>query len=156
MTPSPQVDPTDHEVLALLQEDARRSLADIGERVALSPTAVKRRIDRLERAGIIQGYSARIDYDKLGWPLEAFTELRFVGTTSPAEMDSTTTGLPEVRGVFTTAGNQDALVWVRVRGVDHLKDVIGRLRAAENVVGTRTHIILASHVKHDWRPGPID
>jgi Lrp/AsnC family leucine-responsive transcriptional regulator len=149
----PDLDGTDYEILGLLQQDARRTVADIAERVSLSPTAVQRRIQRLEQSGVITGYSAHVDYTRLGWGLEAFTELRFTGTTNPAEMDSTAAGLPEVQAVFTTAGNHDALVWIRVRDVGHLKDVIDRLRNTGNVVDTRTHIVLASHVKHDWRPG---
>ncbi len=150
----PELDPTDHEILALLQEDGRRTVADVAARVALSPTAVQRRIQRLEADGVITGYSAHVDYTRLGWGLEAFTELRFTGTTNPAEMDKTAADLPEVQAVFTTAGNHDALVWIRVRDVSHLRDVIDRLRNTGSVVDTRTHIVLASHVKHDWRPGP--
>ncbi|MEA2177576.1 MAG: Lrp/AsnC family transcriptional regulator, leucine-responsive regulatory protein, partial [Solirubrobacteraceae bacterium] len=56
------LDAVDHEILGLLSEDARRTLSDIGERVALSAPAVKRRIDRLERLGVITGYTAVLDH----------------------------------------------------------------------------------------------
>ena len=151
-TAADPVDQIDEEILALLQEDARRTVADIALHVALSATAVKRRIERLEAAGVILGYSVRIDYAKLGWGLEAFTELTFTGATTPDEMDELAGRLPEVEAVYTTAGNHDVLALVRATDVDHLRQVIDRLRATGKILSTRTHVVLASHVKVDWRP----
>ena len=54
----PDLDDVDHAIIGLLTEDARRTLSDIGERVALSAPAVKRRVDRLESLGVIAGYTA--------------------------------------------------------------------------------------------------
>jgi Lrp/AsnC family leucine-responsive transcriptional regulator len=111
---TPEIDGTDHEIIALLQADGRRSLADISSHVTLSSSAVKRRIDHLERIGVIVGYTALIDDAKLGRPLEAFTELRFAGTTKVDDIAGVATDVPEVQAVFTMAGDPDALVWLRV------------------------------------------
>ena len=146
-------DPTDLRILGLLQEDGRRSVSDIATHVSLSPTAVKRRIDRLIAAGVITGYSARIDFAQLGWTLSAFVELRFEGTTTPQEMDRAVSGIPEVTAVYTMAGDFDVIALVRARDVHHLREVIHRLRAFGGIVGTRTHVILQDHVKDDWQPG---
>lgn len=145
-------DDTDFEILALLQEDGRRPVSDIAARVTLSATAVKRRIERMELAEIVTGYSATIDYAKLGWPLSAFVELRFEGTTSPGDMDAAVASIPEVSAVYTTAGDQDVIALARARSVDHLRDVIHRLRASGRIVATRTHVILDAHIKHAWGP----
>ena len=142
-----EIDGTDLEILALLEEDARRSLADVGRRVSLSPPAVKRRMDRLEELGVITGYTVTVDHAKLGRPLEAFVELRFAGNTKVDDISAIAQGLGEVRTVFTTAGDPDALVWLRVRDVDHLKDVIDSLRRSGKVVGTKTLMVLAA-----WSP----
>jgi len=64
------VDGTDLEIIALLERDGRLTLAEIGKKVSLSPPAVKRRLDRLEAEGVITGYSAQVDYAKLGQPIE--------------------------------------------------------------------------------------
>jgi Lrp/AsnC family leucine-responsive transcriptional regulator len=152
--PDASVDPTDFQILALLQEDGRRAVSDMAGRVALSSTAVKRRIERLEAAGVITGYSARLDYSRLGWHLSAFVELRFEGTTTPQQMDKAASGIPEVTAIYTTAGDFDVIALVRAKDVDHLREVIHRLRASGRIVGTRTHVILQAHVKDDWRPNP--
>src|SRR5882724_357991 len=111
------LDVTDQTILELLRENARRTFGDIGERVGLSAPAVKRRIDRLEAAGIILGYTVRVDHAKLGRPLEAFTELRFSGDARVDAIAGIATDIPEVEAVFTIAGDPDALAWIRVADV---------------------------------------
>jgi Lrp/AsnC family transcriptional regulator, leucine-responsive regulatory protein len=136
------LDPTDHQILDLLSQNARRTMADIGERVSLSASAVTRRIERLERAGVIAGYTVVIDHGKAGRPIEAFTEVRFAGTADLREIKETAMQLPEVQAVFTTAGDPDALVWLQVPDVERLGQVIEQLRRRGRVAGTKTLIVL--------------
>jgi len=69
------MDQIDHQIIALLRENARRSFQDIGSRVSLSAPAVKRRVDKLERDGVIKGYAATVDPAALGWNTMAIVEL---------------------------------------------------------------------------------
>lgn len=147
MDPGSEIDGTDLEIVDLLIRDGRRTLADIGEQVSLSPPAVKRRLDRLEAEGVITGYSAHIDYAKLGRPIEAFTELRFAGRTKVADIEGIAADLPEVDAVYTTAGDPDALVHMRVRDVTDLTRVIDLLRRTGKVTGTKTLIVVASEAR---------
>ena len=150
MAPPRDLDATDVQILELLEADARRTLADIGSRVGLSAPAVKRRIDRLETLGIITGWTITVDHDRLGRPLEAFTELRFAGGTSVDDITATASKLPEVRAVFATAGDPDALCWIRVRDIADLKRVVDQLRRSGGVMGTKTLMVIDT-----WtRPGP--
>jgi Lrp/AsnC family transcriptional regulator, leucine-responsive regulatory protein len=136
------LDAIDYRLVDLLRADARQRLSDLGEQVNLSTSAVKRRVDRLEASGIITGYRAVIDQSKLGRHLEAFTELTFDGDTKVADISSVAESLPEVQAVFTTAGDPDALVWIRVKDVDDLTRVIDLLRRSGRVTGTKTLIVL--------------
>jgi Lrp/AsnC family leucine-responsive transcriptional regulator len=140
----PDVDATDLEIIELLRRDARRTFADIAERVALSAPAVKRRVDRLERDGFITGYTVRVDHAKLGQPLQAFTELRFAGNATVEEIAGIGGDIPEVQTIFTTAGDPDALAWIRVRDVEDLKRVIDLLRRSGRVTGTKTLMVLGT------------
>jgi DNA-binding Lrp family transcriptional regulator len=141
-----ELDATDHRILELLVQDARRSASEIGRLVGLSPPAAKRRIDRLESDGFVRGYTAVIDHGLLGEHIDAFIELRFAPATQVAEIDTAVVHLPEVVESFTLAGDPDALVRVRVRGLEHLKDVVDRIRRGRRggpkVLGTRTVIVL--------------
>jgi Lrp/AsnC family leucine-responsive transcriptional regulator len=142
--PDTDPDPTDRTILGLLAENARRTLGDIGQHVGLSAPAVKRRIDRLEAAGVILGYTTRLDHAKLGRPLEAFTELRFSGDARVDAIAGIAADIPEVEAVFTIAGDPDALAWIRVSDVHELKRVIDRLRGSGDVIGTKTLMVLGT------------
>ena len=104
-----ELDPIDHHIIELLSHNARRTMADIGEQVSLSASAVTRRIERLERTGVIAGYTVVVDHRKAGRPIQAFTEVRFAGTADLQEIKETAMQLSEVQAVFTTAGDPDAL-----------------------------------------------
>lgn len=143
--PERELDPTDHRILALLTENARRSLADIGGQVALSPSAVARRIERLERLGVITGYTVTVDHARAGRPIEAFTEVRHAGTADLREIRQSAADMPEVVAVFTTAGDPDALVWLRVADVQSLGNAIEKLRRSGRVTGTKTLIVLDTY-----------
>ncbi len=80
----------------------------------------------------------------MGASLEAFTELRFAGTTQVGDIDQAVAGLPEVVESFTISGDPDALVRLRVRDVEHLKLVIDRIRRTGIVTGTKTMIVLGA------------
>lgn len=140
--PRTDLDAVDHRILELLAEDGRRSASDIGREVGLSPAPAKRRIDRLERLGVIGGYRAVLDHARLGRQVEAFVELRFAGATQVDDIEAVARGLPEVVEAFTTAGDPDALVRVRVADLDHLKRVVDRIRRTGKVTGTKTLIVL--------------
>jgi Lrp/AsnC family transcriptional regulator, leucine-responsive regulatory protein len=141
------LDGTDLEIIDLLVADGRRTLAAIGTEVSLSAPAVKRRLERLEELGVITGYTAKLDYAKLGRPIEAFAELRFAGRTRVAEIAEVAKELPEVDAVYTIAGDPDALAHLRVRDVADLTRVIDVLRRSGKVNGTKTLIVLGTEHK---------
>lgn len=140
------VDDIDRRLIDALTLDGRASASVLATKVGLSQTAVTRRLKRLEANGVIGGYTVRVDQRKLGFPVEALIELRFVGRTRPKSMDDAASAMGEVLAVFTVSGNYDALIWVRLRDVAHLTEIIDALRQTAGVVDTRSHVILASHV----------
>ena len=155
----PALDTTDLAILDVLVVDARATYGDIGAEVGLSAPAVKRRMDRLVSAGVIRRYTVDLDHERLGRPLEAFTELRFSGNARVDVIAAIGADIPEVQRVFTMAGDPDALVWLRVRDVRDLKRVVDRLRGAGDVTGTKTMIVLDASIRastHGAGAGPRD
>ena len=138
------LDTIDREVIALLQENAKRTFADIGTHVGLSSTAVKRRVDRLERDGVIVGYGARIDPRALGEGIEALIEVYCADRIAPGDVGRSLAGLDQVISAFTVSGEADALVRARVESIADLEKFVERLRRDRNVLRTRTLIVLST------------
>lgn len=136
------VDEIDERILAILRRNGRTSLRDIADAVALSPAPVKRRIDRLEEAGIIAGYTVVVDYGRAPGRFEAFTELRLPPGSDVEVVTAMLKQKPEVEQVFTIAGDPDALIRLRVESVQHLQDVVNDLRRAGQAMTTKTMIVM--------------
>jgi DNA-binding Lrp family transcriptional regulator len=115
------LDAIDRNIVALLQESAKRTFADIGSVVGLSATAVKRRVDRLERDGVILGYGARVNWRALGEAIESLIEIYCADRTSPADVGRSLSTVAEIISAFTVSGEADAVIRVRVDSIDHLR-----------------------------------
>ena len=134
------LDSIDRKIVALLQESAKRTFADIGSDVGLSATAVKRRVDRLEGDGVITGYGARINWRALGEAIESLIEIYCADRTSPADVGRSLSTVAEIVSAFTVSGEADAVIRVRVDSIEHLERLVEMLRRDKNIVRTRTLI----------------
>jgi Lrp/AsnC family transcriptional regulator, leucine-responsive regulatory protein len=142
------LDRIDRQILELLERDSRRTLRDIASRVNLTVAPVKRRIERLESSGVIEGYTVRINRARTSTGLQAMTELRFTGDLDLADIVKIAAKIPEVEEILTIAGDQDAIVRLRVDNVEHLQRVVNRLRTgSKSVVATKTFVVLGSWVR---------
>jgi len=120
------LDRTDWRLLDELQRDGRASYADLARAVAMSPSAVAERVRRLEEAGVIAGYRATVDPDRVGMTVMAFVRLRYpTGNYRPfhALLDST----PEVVEAHHVTGEDCFVLKVIVRSMRHLEEVTGRI-----------------------------
>jgi DNA-binding Lrp family transcriptional regulator len=138
------MDEIDHRIVALLRENARRSFQDIGERVSLSAPAIKRRVDRLERDGVIRGYSANVDPSAIGWNTHAFVELFCEGRMSGDEVREAVSEYPEVEAAYTIAGAPSAILHLRAADTQHLEQALERVRDTPGVIRTQTQVVLST------------
>ena len=126
----PEMDAVDRKIVSLLRENARRSFKDIGGHVHLSAPAVKRRVDRLERDGVIRGYTAIVDPAAFGWHTEAFVDLYCDGPHAGARRSSARwSGEPGVVSAHTVAGEASALLHVMAEDTRDLELALERIRA---------------------------
>ena len=142
-----RLDELDRKILDHLERDGRATLADVGAAVGLSSSAVKRRVDRLEAAGVIVGYAAIVDPAAVGDRLEAFVELYCADSVAPADLLSSVADLDVVVAAHTVAGDADAVVRVRVEGIEELERTIEQLRRDPKVMRTRTMVALSTLVE---------
>lgn len=120
------MDDLDWCLLEALQADGRASYADLGRTVGLSPSAVTERVRRLEEAGVITGYSAEVDPEKLGLAITALVRLRYPhGNYKPFRDLLATT--PEIGEAHHVTGVDCFVLTVRARSMRHLEEVTGRI-----------------------------
>jgi len=108
------MDKIDRQIIASLQCDGRRKLAELSEDIGLSPTPLARRIARLERDGVITGYSARVDQERLGLPLNIFIFVELEKQTRDAitEFENALRRFDEVMECYLMTGTRDVLLRV--------------------------------------------
>ena len=138
------IDGIDRQIIALLREDARRSFQDIGAHVALSAPAVKRRVDRLRREGVVKGFTTIVDPRRFGWQTQAIVELTTEGRFSGTDILTAIREHPEVAAAYTVAGEASAILIVRAEDTVHLEAVLERLRATPAITRTRTAVVLST------------
>ena len=138
------MDETDKVIVALLRENARRSYQDIGRRVHLSAPAVKRRVDRLEQAGVILGYTTVVDPPVFGWHAEAFVDLYCEGKMPGEAIKRAVEREPGVVSAHTVAGEASALLHVMAEDTKDLESVLERIRATDGISRTVTEVVLST------------
>ncbi len=140
-----ELDRIDLRILDLLQRDGRISNLKLAESVALSPTAVLARVQRLTREGYILGYEARLDPLKLGVGMLVFVEI-LLDRTTPHVFDQFKAAVqarPEIMECHMVAGGFDYLLKTRVADMNAYRDFAGAvLWQLPGVRETRTYAVM--------------
>ncbi|MFE0651461.1 Lrp/AsnC family transcriptional regulator [Streptomyces sp. NPDC059534] len=125
-------DATDWRILEALQAEGRASFAELARAVSMSPSAVTERVRRLEEAGVIAGYAAIVDQDRLGLPILAFVRLRYPhGNYKPFhDLLDTTTEILEAHHV---TGDDCFVLKVAARSMRHLEEISGKIATLGSV-----------------------
>lgn len=135
-------DTTNRKIIAALQENARISYAELGKQVHLSAPAVAERIRKLESAGIITGYTLKIDLDKLGYPIVALVQCK-VFRTKERKFKALVLSYDEVIECYNVTGEQAFLVKLAVETMVQLDAI---LESFCDLSDTHTMMILSTPV----------
>ena len=136
------MDALDRAIIDALRTDARASFAEVGQQVGLSPSAVKRRVNRLLASGAIKGFTAVVDQAALGWTTEAFVEVYCGDRTSPDVIRECVARHPEVVAAYTVTGDADALLHLVAEDTRHLEAALERIRQEPEIQRTRSALVL--------------
>ncbi len=112
-------------ILAELQVEGRVGMAELGRRVGLSAPAVSERVQRLERAGVITGYSVELEAAALGYPISAVVRIR----PSPGQLQripEIARETPEVAECHRITGEDCYLLRLHLRSIDELEEILDR------------------------------
>ncbi len=134
---------TDRAIVALLCRDGRMSFTELARRTGLSVSAAQQRVRRLERRGVIRGYTAVINPDDAGLPLTAFISIKPFDPSSPDDSPQRLAHLGAIEACHSVAGDENYILKVRVGSPAQLEDLLQEIRSAANVA-TRTTIVLST------------
>ena len=148
------LDDIDKRLLAALQKNAHLTAQELGEKLHLSPSQAGRRRQRLETEGYIQGYTARLNPERLGLTVQGFVQVH-LGTHGPEHSASFARLLatrPEIVSAWTMTGDADYLLFVYCADLPSLNRLIHDVLLPHGAVAKVHSQIVMDQLKRD---GPL-
>jgi len=139
------LDTLDRRLLALLQANARSSAADLARQLGVARTTVLARITRLERSGVIVGYTARLAKTEGEPGVEAYVGIT-LAPRAAAIITQRLAALPELRQLCSVSGEWDYLALLRADSTARLDGLLDEIGAIEGVLKTTTAVVLARRI----------
>lgn len=137
------MDKKNWKLLKLLEENGRLTFAELGKLVHLTAPAVAERVRKLEESGIITGYKAKINLEKIGIPITALVECQ-VYRAKEREFKALVMSLDEVIDCFNVTGPSAFVLRVAVASMSKLDELLERLI---DLSDTRTMMVLAQPIE---------
>jgi Lrp/AsnC family leucine-responsive transcriptional regulator len=142
-SPAVPLDEVDRRILVLLSEDSRRSQRALARELGMSAPAVRERIGRLERLGVIRGYGVQLDWSAAGYPMTVYLSISAVQGYQQGEIVDQIARMPEVEWLDIVTGGIDMLARLRVRDHAHLRQVlVEQIWKLEGVQRTETSLAI--------------
>jgi DNA-binding Lrp family transcriptional regulator len=139
------MDDTDKRLISFLRENSRAPTAELGRRLGLSRTTVQGRIERLERQGVILGYTARLSDEMERGAVRAHVMVT-VGPKDARSVENALRALPAVRTLHSVSGPYDMLAVVVASSVSEMDEAIDRIGGLPGVDRTMSSIILSTRL----------
>lgn len=134
------VDEIDRTLISLLQEDATRSYATLGQAVGLSSGAAHERVRKLRERGVIRRTTIEVDQAALGRTVTAYVLVD--SDTWMGDSGAALAAIPEIEEAHVIAGQASVLLKVRTSATRELQDVLRRVFEVDGVSGTRSAVVL--------------
>jgi DNA-binding Lrp family transcriptional regulator len=136
----------DNALIAILRENARAPTAEIARRLGVSRTTAQSRLERLERRGVITGYTLRLSEEQTRSLLRAHILLTIMPKLI-REVEAGLRQIPAVRTLHSVSGNFDMIAIIEAKSVGELDELADRIGALEGVERTSTSLILSTRIE---------
>ena len=147
MSASEDIDPVDLEVVRVLRDDGRVPIADLASRVHVSRANAYARLQRLKDAGVLKGFTAKIDSARLGLGIHAMVLVSLEAWPDREPIRERLRSMPEIEFAGVTTGQFDLMLLARLPDVEGLRDfTIERIAEIPGVRSTVTAIIMEETV----------
>ena len=137
------MDDLDRRLIGLLRADSRTPAAALAKALKVSRGTVQNRIDRMTRAGAIQGFTVKTRPDMDAHRVRAVMSIAIEGERSGAVIKALR-GFPEVAAIHTTNGRWDLIAELEVETLEAFSAALDALRQIEGIASTETSILLAT------------
>lgn len=135
------IDATDRRILRELRLNCRRSARELATELGLSPSSLIERMRKMEKSGIIRGYSADLDFLGLGYEFQALVQIS-ISAGKILEVQDRISKLPGVMAVYDVTGSQDSVAMVMCKSRAELSSLVKKILSTSHVEKTNTSIIL--------------
>ncbi|WP_456368462.1 Lrp/AsnC family transcriptional regulator [Geoglobus sp.] len=136
-----KIDKMDLKILSELQEDARKSLREIAEKLGVTEATIYNRINKLKKLGVIERFIPVINYSKLGYDLIAVIGITAKGG-KVVEVERLLAQMPNVTAVYDVTGEFDVIAVSKFRDRDSLNEFVKNIGKLEFVEKTYTMLVL--------------
>jgi DNA-binding Lrp family transcriptional regulator len=139
-----KLDDTDAELLALLRSEGRMPVATLAKKLRVARGTVQNRMSRLEREGVIVGYTVRLKPQAEAQRIRALMTVAVEGNRT-ADVLRVLRGHPNVTGLHSTNGRWDLVVELRADTLEAFDRALGNIRLVEGIASTETSLLLSTH-----------
>ena len=138
------MDEIDRQLLGLLRVNARTPVATLAKKLQIARGTVQNRMSKLEREGVIAGYSVRLKPEVDERRIAALMTIAVEGNNADKVL-RTLRGDPAVQTLHTTNGRWDIVAELRADSLEAFDKVLGRIRQVDGIVSTETSLLLSTH-----------
>ncbi len=139
------IDNLDKKIIELLKKDSRCPFVEIANQLGVSEGTVRSRVHKMSEEGIIRGFTIKTSSKNV----KALVEISIAVNTDTQCIARELASYDGVTEVFEVTGDQDIIAIVDVESSQHLNDIIERVRRYDNILSTRTRLILKEHYEEE-------
>lgn len=138
------LDEIDRGIIRILQEDAKTSYREINNKLGISIGTIHNRLNKLENSKIIEGYTVKLNNEKLGYKLTFLIRIQIEGKYTTKILEEISK-IPEVCSVFHTTGEQSACLVCRFKESEDVHKFIRRINEKDHVTKTISNMVLKEY-----------
>ncbi len=147
-----EIDNTDLKILEILMDDAKKPFTEVAKKVYVSQGTVHVRMGKMEKAGIVEKNTVKINYSKLGYDITAFIGIYLEKSALYDAVLSKLKEISEITNIHYTTGNYSMFVKIHCRDTNHLKEVLhDKMQQVEGIDRTETMISLEESLDRSLR-----
>ncbi len=150
-----RMDATDYQIVEFLIRDGRMPYAQIANQIGVSTGTVHQRVKRLRERGYIDSFTVELNWEALGYPVDAFISIRDNESRGLAELSERLRTIPFIKSSAAVTGEFDLLLHIKARSSRHLGEILDEIRQIAPGP-SRTVVTLSSYIEGQIPPLPAD